>query len=543
MPPTPSARASQGAPTDWHAQELLLMREVMRLIGRSLAPGLVLREMLHLMSELLGLNRGRIVLVDDAPTAPTGAPRTASIQHAYGLTQAEVQRGRYAWGEGITGRVLATGQPAIVQDIDAEPLFLARAVARSQLPPETVAFIALPIEVNNAPIGVLACHRIRSRQRHLNDDLAVLRVLATLVGQLLQLEALVAEQTRQLEARNAVLANALNTKSARYGLIGSSPPLLQALSELERVSQTQATVLLLGQSGTGKELFARAVHLASGRRDRPFIKVNCSAIPDALFESELFGYEKGAFTGASTARAGWFEQADSGTIFLDEIGELPLAMQSKLLRTLQEGTLVRLGGQREVKVNVRLVAATHRDLAADVESGRFRQDLYYRLHVIPIHLPSLAERREDIRALALHFVSRANQAHQRNVNLSPDALARLEEHPWPGNIRELGNVIERLVLLTNDTLVARGELDRFLPAAAVVLPPAPAPIQQIQAEMPSTPIAAAPLVRDYASAQSHSVQVLQAALVEHHGNQSRAAQSLGLTLRQFAYRLRKAGLK
>ena len=543
MPPTPSARASQGAPTDWHAQELLLMREVMRLIGRSLAPGLVLREMLHLMSELLGLNRGRIVLVDAAPTAPAGAPRTASIQHAYGLTQAEVQRGRYAWGEGITGRVLATGQPAIVQDIDAEPLFLARAVARSQLPPETVAFIALPIEVNNAPIGVLACHRIRSRQRHLNDDLAVLRVLATLVGQLLQLEALVAEQTRQLEARNAVLANALNTKSARYGLIGSSPPLLQALSELERVSQTQATVLLLGQSGTGKELFARAVHLASGRRDRPFIKVNCSAIPDALFESELFGYEKGAFTGASTARAGWFEQADSGTIFLDEIGELPLALQSKLLRTLQEGTLVRLGGQREVKVNVRLVAATHRDLASDVETGRFRQDLYYRLHVIPIHLPSLAERREDIRALALHFVSRANQAHQRNVNLSPDALARLEEHPWPGNIRELGNVIERLVLLTNDTLVARAELDRFLPAAAVPLPPAPAPVQQIQAKMPSTPIAAAPLVRDYASAQSHSVQVLQAALVEHHGNQSRAAQSLGLTLRQFAYRLRKAGLK
>jgi Nif-specific regulatory protein len=249
------------------------MREVMRLIGRSLAPGLVLREMLHLMSELLELNRGRIVLVDEAPNATVGAPRSASIQHAYGLTQAEVQRGRYAWGEGITGRVLATGQPAIVQDIDAEPLFLARAVARSQLPPETVAFIALPIEVNNAPIGVLACHRIRSRQRHLNDDLAVLRVLATLVGQLLQLEALVAEQTRQLEARNAVLANALNTKSARYGLIGSSPPLLQALSELERVSQTQATVLLLGQSGTGKELFARAVHLASGRRDRPFIKV------------------------------------------------------------------------------------------------------------------------------------------------------------------------------------------------------------------------------------------------------------------------------
>jgi Nif-specific regulatory protein len=524
-PPAPGHPRAQ---PDWHAQELLLMREVMRLIGRSLAPGLVLREMLHLMSELLGLNRGRIVLVDDTAA---GAPRTASIQHAYGLTQAEVQRGRYAWGEGITGRVLATGQPAIVQDIDAEPLFLARAVERSHLPPETVAFIALPIELHHAPIGVLACHRIRSRQRHLNDDLAVLRVLATLVGQLLQLEALVAEQTRQLEARNAVLANALNTKSARYGLIGNSPPLLQALGELERVSQTQATVLLLGESGTGKELFARAVHLASGRRDRPFIKVNCSAIPDALFESELFGYERGAFTGASTARAGWFEQADSGTIFLDEIGELPLALQSKLLRTLQEGTLVRLGGQREVKVNVRLVAATNRDLAHEVEAGNFRQDLYYRLNVIPIRLPSLAERREDVRALALHFVSRANQAHQRNVNLAPDALARLEVQPWPGNIRELGNVIERLVLLAEDTLVTGAQLDRFLPGAATpatVAPPAPAE---------------PPLVRDYTPAHSHSAQALQAALANHHGNQSRAAQSLGLTLRQFSYRLRKAGLR
>jgi Nif-specific regulatory protein len=332
------------SPSEWHTQELLLMREVMRGIGRSLAPALVLREMLHLMSELLGLNRGRIVLADPAP-GHKSQPPTACIQHAYGLTQAEVARGRYAWGEGITGRVLATGQPAIVQDIDAEPLFLFRAVERSHLPPVTVAFIALPIEVNNVPIGVLACHRIRSRQRHLNDDLAVLRAMATLSGQLLQLEELVAEQTRRLEARNAVLAQALNTNSARYGLIGNSPPLLQALNELEQVSQTAATVLLLGESGTGKELFARAVHLASPRRDQPFIKVNCSAIPDALFESELFGYERGAFTGAGSARAGWFEQAHGGTIFLDEIGELPLAMQSKLLRTLQEGTLVRLGGQ------------------------------------------------------------------------------------------------------------------------------------------------------------------------------------------------------
>jgi Nif-specific regulatory protein len=215
-------------------------------------------------------------------------------------------------------------------------------------------------------------------------------------------------------------------------------------------------------------------------------------------------------------------------------------MQSKLLRTLQEGTLVRLGGQREVKVNVRLVAATNRDLAREVEAGQFRQDLYYRLNVIPIRLPSLAERREDVRALALHFVSRANQAHQRNVNLAVDALARLEAQPWPGNIRELGNVIERLVLLAEGTLVTGAELDRFLPGTtAAVTAPAALPAPAAPPRLPGEP----PLVRDYVPARSHTAQALQAALAEHHGNQSRAAQGLGLTLRQFSYRLRKAGLR
>ena len=298
------------------------MSEVMRLVGRSLAPKVVLREMLHLLSELLGLNRGRIVLADEDAA-------TASIRFAYGLTKAEMALGRYAAGEGITGAVLATGQPIIVQDIDAEPRFLARAVTRARLPQEIVAFIALPIEVNRRTVGVLAVHRIRHRNRLLDDDVAVLKILATLAGQLLQLRSLVEEKTRALEARNALLTRALESAGARYGIIGTSPAPLQALGELERVSQASASVLLLGDSGTGKELFARAVHLASLRRDAPFIKVNCAAIPDTLFESELFGHERGAFTGANTARAGWFEQADRGTIFLDEIGELPLLMQTK----------------------------------------------------------------------------------------------------------------------------------------------------------------------------------------------------------------------
>ena len=543
------------ADPQWRAQELLLMSEVMRLVGKSLAPEVVLREMLHLMSELLGLNRGRIVLADFvgdialeglADRKPTvrsaGATGPASaIRYAYGLTRGEMARGCYGPAEGITGRVLATAQPIIVQDIDAEPQFLMRAVARAHLPQEVVAFIALPIEVNREVIGVLACHRIRSRDRQLNDDVAVLKILATLAGQLLQLQALVADKTRALRAKNQLLTRALETAAARYGIIGTSPALLQALGELERVSEATASVLLLGESGTGKELFARAVHLSSQRRDQPFIKVNCAAIPDTLFESELFGYERGAFTGAQTARAGWFEQADRGTIFLDEIGEMPLAMQTKLLRTLQEGTIVRLGGKRELKVTVRVVAATNRDLAQDVAHGTFRRDLFYRLNVIPIRLPSLRERPQDIRALTVHFLSRVNQDNQRNVSLSPAALSRLEQHPWPGNIRELGNVIERLVLLTDSTMVSGPELERFLPTGAEAVT-TPANPTVATSTLQALVMPAGPLVRDYLAMQSHSAAELQQALAAHGGNQSRAAQAIGLTVRQFSYRLQKMSL-
>jgi Nif-specific regulatory protein len=552
----PQATKIAKAANEWRAKELLLMSEVMRLVGKSLAPQIVLREMLHLTSELLGLNRGRIVLADfvgdialeglaDRKSMPRNRaePPASRIRYAYGLTQAEIARGQYGPAEGITGRVLATAQPIIVQDIDAEPQFLGRCVARSQLPQEIVAFIALPIEVNRDVIGVLACHRIRSRDRQLSDDVAVLKILTTLAGQLLQLQALVGEKTRALQVKNQLLTRALETAAVRYGIIGTSPALLQALSELERVSEASASVLLLGESGTGKELFARAVHLASQRRDQPFIKVNCAAIPDTLFESELFGYERGAFTGAQAARAGWFEQADRGTIFLDEIGEMPLAMQTKLLRTLQEGTVVRLGGKREIKVSVRLVAATNRDLASDVERGLFRRDLFYRLNVIPIRLPSLRERSQDIRELALHFLNRVNQSNQRNVSLSPEALALLEQHPWPGNIRELGNVIERLVLLTDSTMVQGKEMLQYLPTTNTSSAgDQSAYVPNSTPSRPQTQTATMVWVRDYQSAQSHSAEQLQQALQAHGGNQSRAAQAMGLTARQFGYRMRKLGL-
>ena len=520
----------------WRDQEMLLLQQVMGLIGKSLSPDVVLRETLHLLSELLGLNRGRIVLLDEDGS-------TCRIRHAYGLTAEEVARGVYQKGEGVTGTVMAHGHLVIVQDIDADELFLRRAVRRTHLPPGTVAFIALPIYIDQRTRGVLACHRIRTRNRSIAEDVAILRILATLAGQLLQLQSMLAAKTRELEEQNAALTRAVSGTAARYGIVGSSPALTRAIGELEQVSDTPASVLLLGESGTGKELFARALHLASPRRDAPFIKVNCAAIPETLFESELFGYERGAFTGAQTSRAGLYEQAHSGTLFLDEIGELPLSLQGKLLRALQEGTIMHLGGKSEIRVDVRVVAATNRDLAADVQRGLFRQDLYYRLNVIPIRLPSLAERRADIRVLALHFLSRSNQTNHRNINLSAAALARLEQHPWPGNIRELANLVERIVLLADRSLLDADEIERFMPEESFEMavptgggatwPPEIAVAQGSFEEK---------AVRPYLSSRSHTPQALRQALERCGGNKSRAAQALGLTARQFSYRCRKLGL-
>ncbi len=528
----------------WRPQEMLLLREVMKHIGKSLRPEVVCREMLHLCSELLGLNRGRILLADNLDEVAELPPESmlrvasASIRYAYGLTREEVDRGRFLTGEGVVGQVLASGQLFIVQDIDNEPTFLGRTVKRSDLPPGPVSFIALPILIGRSTVGVLACHRIRSRTRPLADDLAILSILSTLIGQLLELQVSIERRTRQLEDQNMVLTHALESSPARYGIIGTSPVLLRAIAELEQVSGTKASVLLLGESGTGKEMFARALHLASPRREQPFIKVNCAAIPDTLFESELFGYERGAFTGATSARAGMFEQANGGTILLDEIGELPLTMQTKLLRTLQEGTIVRLGGKREVSVDARLVAATNLDLQREVELGAFREDLFYRLNVIPIRLPSLRDRRSDIHELAIHFLSRFNQTNHRNVNLSPSAFERLQAHAWPGNIRELANLIERVVLLSDKGILEAVDIERFMPKASS--PDRGRPRGATFPQSRSASVGAErELVREYLPAQSHASQDLLDALEQSGGNRSRAAQAVGLTLRQFNYRLAK----
>ncbi len=522
-------------------EELLVVREAVALLGKSQDEAHVVREILHLLSEFLGLNRGRVVL----PDPETGELR---IVHAYGLTQEEIARGKYLPGEGITGRVMTGGQTAIVQDVDAEPLFLFRAVKRENLPQGTVSYLAMPLEQGGRVIGVLGVHRLRERPRPLARDQQLLKIAATLITHVILLNEFIRERTGRLESENRELKWALTKDLSTYGsfgIVGESLQLRRALKQIEQVAQSEATVLLLGESGTGKELFARALHLSSQRRDAPFVKVNCGAIPENLVESELFGYEKGAFTGAVGSRPGYFEQADTGTLFLDEVGDLPLAMQVKLLRVLQEHSIQRIGARKEVPVNVRIVAATNQDLQLLVSQGKFRLDLFYRLNVIPVRLPALRERAEDIRHLVRYYLNQLDQGYQRNVNITPEAMLRLTDHPWPGNIRQLRNVLERLILLAEGSTIGEREVMAVLqaethsqmqmqapPQASYATPQIPAALPQIGAS-----------VRAYHPVQESDRSAIEAALVETNGNKSRAAQKLGLTLRQFNYRMQVMGIE
>jgi Nif-specific regulatory protein len=520
-------------------EELLVVREAVALLGKSQDEAFVVREILHLLSEFLGLNRGRVVL----PDPETGELR---IVHAYGLTQDEIARGKYLPGEGITGRVMTSGQTAIVQDVDAEPLFLFRAVTRENLPPETVSYLALPLEQGGRQIGVLGVHRLRERPRPLARDQQVLKIAATLITHVILLNEIIRERTGRLESENRELKWALTKDLSTYGsfgIVGESLQLRRALKQIEQVAQSEATVLLLGESGTGKELFARALHLSSQRRDAPFVKVNCGAIPENLVESELFGYEKGAFTGAVGSRPGYFEQADNGTLFLDEVGDLPLAMQVKLLRVLQEHSIQRIGARKEVPVNVRIVAATNQDLQWLVSQGKFRLDLFYRLNVIPVRLPALRERAEDIRHLVRYYLNQLDQGYQRNVNITPEAMQRLTDHPWPGNIRQLRNVLERLILLAEGATISEKEVIAVLQAEShsQMQMQAPPPTSLATAPVTSTPAGAS--VRAYHPVQESDRSAIEAALSETGGNKSRAAQKLGLTLRQFNYRIQVMGIE
>jgi nitrogen regulation protein NR(I) len=366
-------------------------------------------------------------------------------------------------------------------------------------------------------------------------------------------------RTRELASHDASREGARDepTSGARFGIIGESQPVLDVYTVIERVAGTPTTVLVTGESGTGKELVARALHENSTRRDDPFIKVNCAAIPKDLMEAELFGYERGAFTGAVAAKPGRFELASGGTLFLDEIGELPVDMQVKLLRVLQESEFERVGGIKTMKVDVRLVAATNRDLKKEIAHGTFREDLFYRLNVVPIALPALRERRSDIPLLVDYFVRKFNARLAKNIaGVEDDAIAALSAHHWPGNIRELENVIERAVLFADGQKIALHDLpDDLLDASAKearrsrdsaprisVTPPPPS------AEAPSAPAlstSSSDGLKEQVKAAMTRLErdLIERALLSTHGNVTHAARLLKISRKGLQLKMKELGLR
>ena len=529
--------------------ELLVVQQAARLITQSADPVPAIQGILRLLSELLGLNRGRVVL-------PNNESGRLEIKYAYGLTDVERNKGQYELGEGVTGRVYQTGQLALIQNIDEEPTYLTRAVDRVNLPNEAVAYLAVPIVLDELPVGVLAVHRLRSRDRQFQRDLSLLQVIATFIGQVLRVKELISERTAHLVSENKLLRNKLEGKGAQYGIFGESPVLKRAIEQALQVVGTDTTVLLLGESGTGKERFARMQHIASERASGPFVSINCGAIPANLIESELFGHEKGAFTGATTAKKGKIELANGGTLFLDEIGDLDLDLQTKLLKVLEDREIQRVGGTKSIPVDLRIVAATHQNLQEAVNENRFRLDLFYRLNVFPIRLPALRARQGDVSILARHFLNGANEDYGRNVVFGPGSLEQLESYLWPGNIRQLENLVKRAVLLCGDTMISRELIAQILAEEGGISSPlvaegkrqefsSPAQydVQPAYSPPPIAPVSQPHTVdhgmRPYARVNDSEVGQIVNALKLNYGNKTRAAISLGLTPRQLRYRMKK----
>ncbi len=471
-----------------------------------------LQQILQILAQRMGMCRGTITILN---------PETSELQIevAQGLTAAARRRGRYKLGEGITGRVVETGEPAVVPRVSQEPLFLNRTRSRGQEKDE-ISFLCVPVKINHQTIGALSVDRLH-RNLNLDKDLRLLTIIASIIAQAVNTLLLIDREKDRLRDENIKLKGELQERYQVGNIVGTSSRMRQVFEMVQRVAKSNATILIRGESGTGKELVASALHYSSQRASKPFIKVNLAALPETLVESELFGHERGAFTGALQRKQGRFELAQGGTIFLDEIGDLTPNVQLKLLRVIQEREFTRLGGTSTLKADVRLITATHRDLERAVAEGAFREDLYYRLNVFPIYLPPLRERRADIPLLAEHFLGKYAGEHQKKgLRLSTPALDLLMQYPWPGNVRELENIVERAVLVCDEDTILSVHLPRSL-----------------QRQEPGE--GRNGLAMQVANLEK---ELISEALRQTRGNQSQAAKMLNTSLRILGYKIKQYAL-
>jgi Nif-specific regulatory protein len=361
---------------------------------------------------------------------------------------------RIKLGEGITGKVVESGKPIVVPRVSKEPTFLNLAPRRLDHQKQELTFICVPIMLNRQAVGALAVDLKFKPERDYDSSVKFFGIASSMIGQALNVQRMVEEERRRLTDENTHLRQELRERYDFSNIIGTSGPTRQMYEQVAQVAQTNTTVLIRGESGTGKELIAHAIHYNSLRAKKPFVKVSCAALPDTLIESELFGYEKGAFTGAHARKKGRFEMAEGGTLFLDEIGDINLSTQVKLLRVLQEREFERLGGTETVKVNVRMIAATNKDMEKAILEGTFREDLYYRLNVFTIFVPPLRERKADLLLLADHFLEKFSREHGKVIKrISTPAIDMLTAYHWPGNVRELENALERAVLVCDSAVI------------------------------------------------------------------------------------------
>jgi len=493
---------------------------------------------LRTLQSLLGFDRAAILL-------PDPGTREIRMEVSAGYTAEERARARYVWGEGIVGKTMKSGGPTAIPDVRQEPTFLDKTRAHGKAPAGPLAYIAVPIKIGNEVLGVLAAERIgRARTQALEADTRTLTVIGCLIGQALKMHAAIDRLQEEFQRQRQEFEKKIRKTYRIENIVGQSKRMQEVFGQVVSVAPSRATVLLRGESGTGKEMVARAIHMAGPRAERPFITVNCAALPETLLESELFGHKRGSFTGAVDDRKGRFELASGGTIFLDEVGDIPLPTQVKLLRVLQEKKFERLGDSRTISVDVRIIAATNADLEQLVEEGRFREDLFYRLNVIPIFLPPLRDRREDIIPLTEHFLERFNTEHGKGVSFSPEALDLLVERRWQGNVRELENLVERTVVMVKTSVVGVPDLPRAIRLGAVAAtaegrrtpegPAGQAPAGR--GEIPSSPASRADHLRVLEKEE------LRNALESTGWVIARAAKLLGWTPRQVAYKMKKHSL-
>ncbi|GAB3466255.1 nif-specific transcriptional activator NifA [Azotobacter salinestris] len=505
-------RSAKQTPVELYDLQLQALASIARTLSREQQIDELLEQVLAVLHNDLGLLHGLVTISDPEHSAlQIGAIHTDSEAVAQACEGV-----RYRSGEGVIGNVLKHGNSVVLGRISADPRFLDRlALYDLEMP-----FIAVPIKnPEGNTIGVLAAQPDCRADEHMPARTRFLEIVANLLAQTVRLVVNIEDGREAADERDELRREVRGKYGFENMVVGHTPTMRRVFDQIRRVAKWNSTVLVLGESGTGKELIASAIHYNSPRAHRPFVRLNCAALPETLLESELFGHEKGAFTGAVKQRKGRFEQADGGTLFLDEIGEISPMFQAKLLRVLQEGEFERVGGNQTVRVNVRIVAATNRDLESEVEKGKFREDLYYRLNVMAIRIPPLRERTADIPELAEFLLTKIGRQQGRPLTVTDSAIRLLMSHRWPGNVRELENCLERSAIMSEDGTITRDVVS--LTGVDNESPPLAAPLPEV----------------NLADESLDDRERVIAALEQAGWVQAKAARLLGMTPRQIAYRI------